>query len=128
MEVELETLILLVEKRGRADDGLEEMGVGGAWAMCAMPFVPRSIEINVVGLVLAVTLLKVRGSDKYEDEDLDGAGEGGEVGGKGRMDASSSAASGCEGDQVDERDERGYVDRPKCETSSSISTTGPLSE
>jgi hypothetical protein len=78
------------------------------------------MDISVVGFVLAVTLLKVRGSDKNDEEDRDGAGEGGDVGGKGRMEASSSA-SGLEGDQVEDRDERGGVDRPICETSSSLS-------
>ena len=85
-----------------------------------MPFVPRSIDIRVVGLVLAVTLLKVRGSDKYDEEEREGAGEGGDVGGKGRIEASSSA-SGFDGDHVEERDERGGVDRPRCDTSSSLS-------
>jgi len=66
IEVEFETLLLLVvEKRGSAPCGVRGViGVGGACAMCAMPLVPRSIDIRVVGFVLAVTLLKVRGSDK----------------------------------------------------------------
>lgn len=52
----------------------------------------RSMLSKVVGLVLAVILLNVRGSDMYEEEERDGEGEGGELGGKGRTDASSSAS------------------------------------
>jgi hypothetical protein len=77
--------------------------------------VPKSTDINVVGFVLAATLLNVRGSDRYDDDDRDGAGDGGDVGGRGRIDASSSAVSGCDGDHVDDRDERGYVDLPMCD-------------
>lgn len=66
IEVEFETPLLpVVENLGSAACGIGEViGVGGACAMCAMPLVPRSIDIRVVGFVLAVTLLKVRGSDK----------------------------------------------------------------
>jgi hypothetical protein len=47
----------------------------------------------VVGLVLAAPERNVRGSESCDEEDLDGVGEGGEVGGKGRMEASSSASN-----------------------------------
>lgn len=47
---------------------------------------------NVVGLVLAARLLNVRGSDMYEDDEREGDGEGGELGGNGRIEASSSAS------------------------------------
>jgi len=64
IDVEFETLPLLVEKRGKAEGELVLKGVAGAWAIWAMPFVPRSMDIKVVGFVLAATLLNVRGSDK----------------------------------------------------------------
>ena len=115
-------LLLVVDSRGSATCEFgDKIGVGGACAMCAMPLVPRSMDIRVVGFVLAVTLLKVRGSDKKDEDEREGAGEGGDVGGRGRIEASSSA-SGFEGDQVEECDERGGVDRPICEVSSSLST------
>jgi len=75
-----------------------EVGVGGACAMWAMPFVVRSIETTVVGFVLIDMLLNVFGSDKYDDDEREGDGDGGEVGGSGRMDASSSASSWLDGD------------------------------
>lgn len=65
--------------------------------MWAMPFVVRSMERTVVGFVLIDKLLNVFGSDRYDDDEREGDGEGGEVGGSGRMDASSSA-SWLEGD------------------------------
>ena len=76
------------------------VGVGGAWAICAMPPV-RSTLSNVVGFVLTAILAKVRGSDKYEDEDLDGEGEGGALGGIGRTEASSSASYTLLGDHTE---------------------------
>lgn len=59
-----------------------------------MPFVPvpRSIESKVVGRVLAVFDLKVCGSETKEEEDRDGTGDEGEVGGIGLIEASSSAS------------------------------------
>lgn len=66
--------------------------------MWAMPFVVRSIETTVVGFVLIDMLLNVFGSDKYDDDEREGDGDGGEVGGSGRMDASSSASSWLDGD------------------------------
>lgn len=79
------------------------VGVGGACAMCAImvPAGPTSIDSTVVGFVLAATLRKVRGSDRYEDEDREGAGDGGDVGGSGRVEASSSASTGLVGDHID---------------------------
>lgn len=59
--------------------------------MWAMPPPCMSILSNVVGFVLAAMLLNVRGSDMYEEEDVEGEGEGGALGGIGRTDASSSA-------------------------------------
>lgn len=38
--------------------------LGGTWAICAIPFPPRSMLRIVVGFVLAVMLLNVRGSDR----------------------------------------------------------------
>jgi len=64
IDVEFETLALLVEKRGKGEGAFVLKGVGGACAIWAIPPVPKSMEINVVGFVLAVTLLNVRGSDK----------------------------------------------------------------
>lgn len=56
---------------------------------------------RVVGLVLAAMLLNVRGSDRYDEEDRDGEGEGGALGGMGRTDASSSASNALVGDQME---------------------------
>ena len=67
------------------------VGVGGACAMWAIPPV-RSTLSSVVGLVLAVMLRNVRECDRYDDESREGTGEGGELGGNGRTDASSSAS------------------------------------
>lgn len=83
---------------------------GGDWAMWATPAVcgATSIDNKVVGLVLAAPERAVFGSDKYPPDvydemvwwvDLEGAGDGGEVGGRGRMEASSSASGGF--DQFD---------------------------
>lgn len=47
---------------------------------------------TVVGFVLAAMLANVRGSERYEAEECEGDGEGGELGGNGRTDASSSAS------------------------------------
>lgn len=76
-------------------------GVVGAWAICAIPFPFISMLSSVVCLVLAAMLLKVRGSDRYDEEDREGDGEGGALGGIGRTDASSSASRTLPGDQVD---------------------------
>jgi len=56
---------------------------------------------NVVGLVLAAMLLKVLGSDKYDDAESEGEGEGGPLGGRGLTEASSSASILLVGDHVD---------------------------
>ena len=65
--------------------------------MWAMPLGAISIERRVVALVLvAPVLMKVRGSETNDDEDLEGMGDGGEVGGMGRIDASSSASTVAE--------------------------------
>jgi hypothetical protein len=58
--------------------------------------------MSVVGLVLAAKLLNVRGSDIYEDDEREGDGEGGELGGSGRIDASSSASSPLREDALSE--------------------------
>jgi len=71
----------------------------GTWAMCAMPFPGKSTLKTVVGFVLAAILLNVLGSDRYEEEERDGAGEGGALGGSGRTEASSSASSILAGDK-----------------------------
>ena len=76
-------------------------GVVGTCAICAMPFPYISRLSTVVGFVLAAMLLKVRGSERYDDEESDGEGEGGELGGIGRRDASSSASSTLPGGQLD---------------------------
>ena len=59
--------------------------------MWAIPPV-RSTLSKVVGLVLAVILLNVLECERYDEDDRDGDGEGGELGGRGRTDASSSAS------------------------------------
>jgi len=46
-------------------------------------------------------LLNVRGLDMYEEEDREGDGDGGELGGNGLIDASSSASAATDGDQRD---------------------------
>jgi hypothetical protein len=56
---------------------------------------------NVVGFVLAVMLRKVRGSDKYDEESREGDGDGGELGGRGRTEASSSASNALVGDHIE---------------------------
>lgn len=68
-----------------------------------MPFPFMSILSKVVGFVLAAMLLKVRGSERYDEEDREGEGDGGTLGGIGRSDASSSASCTLAGDQVDSR-------------------------
>jgi len=65
-----------------------------------MPFPGKSTLNTVVGFVLAAILLNVLGSERYEEE-RDGAGEGGALGGSGRTEASSSASSTLAGDQVE---------------------------
>ena len=89
----------------------------GAWAICATPLGVRSILSNVVGLVLAAILLKVFGSDKYDDAESEGEGEGGPLGGKGLTEASSSASILLVGDHVDSRarDDRGVDRSPSSE-------------
>lgn len=54
---------------------------------------PESIDMRVVGFVLAATDLNVRRSEIWDEEERDGVGDGGDVGGSGRIDASSSASS-----------------------------------
>ena len=75
--------------------------------MCAIP-PDKSTLSSVVGLVLMAMLAKVRGSERYDDEECDGEGEGGELGGNGRTEASSSASRTLVGDHIDSRakDER----------------------
>lgn len=103
-------------------------GVSGACAMWAMPPL-RSTLSRVVGFVLAAMLLNVCGSERYEDDDLDGEGEGGELGGRGRIDASSSASSARMAEYVEsraredgsddrssDREERGEISSPFSDT------------
>jgi hypothetical protein len=71
--------------------------------MCAMPFPGKSMLNTVVGFVLAAILLNVRGSERYEDEEREGTGEGGALGGSGRNEASSSASTILAGDQRESR-------------------------
>lgn len=52
----------------------------------------ESIDMSVVGFVLAAPERNVRGSENCDEDERDGVGEGGEVGGKGLIDASSSAS------------------------------------
>lgn len=91
-------------KRGLAWD----TGVMGTCAMCPTPAGPRSTLSTVVGFVLAAILLKVRGLERYDEEEWDSEGEGGELGGRGRREASSSASRALAGDQKESRasDER----------------------
>jgi hypothetical protein len=83
-------------------------GVPGACAMWPTPAGPRSMLSTVVGLVLAAMLLKVRELDRYEEEEWEREGEGGELGGSGRREASSSASRALAGDHKESRasDER----------------------
>ena len=97
-----------------------DVGVGGACAICAMPFGVRSIERSVVGFVLADMLLNVLGSLKYDDDERDGLGEGGDVGGSGRMDASSSASTGF--DREPQSETAAPLDRLVLSTSRSSSS------
>ena len=60
--------------------------------MCAIPPPARSTLRRVVGFVLAAMLANVRGSERYEDDECDGEGDGGVLGGNGRTEASSSAS------------------------------------
>jgi hypothetical protein len=61
--------------------------------MCAMPLAPMSMDSRVVGRVLvAAALLNVLGSETNDEDEREGTGEEGEVGGMGRIDASSSAS------------------------------------
>jgi hypothetical protein len=71
--------------------------------MCAIPLPLRSMLSKVVGFVLAAILLNVRGSERYDDDEREGEGEGGALGGMGRTDASSSASKALAGDQIDSR-------------------------
>jgi len=69
---------------------------------------------RVVGFVLAAMLLNVRGSERYEEDDREGDGEGGALGGIGRTEASSSASNAVVGDHTDS-------DRSEAPSSSSVS-------
>lgn len=71
--------------------------------MWAMPLPCRSMLSSVVGFVLAAMLRNVRGLERYEDEERDGDGDGGELGGMGRIDASSSASRPLVGDHMESR-------------------------
>jgi hypothetical protein len=93
-------------------------GVGGACAICAIPPV-RSTLNSVVGLVLAAILWKVRGFERYDEDEREGEGEGGELGGRGRREASSSASRLLAGDHI-EPEER-YVETSPCPSASSVS-------
>lgn len=78
-----------------------------------MPFVPvpRSIESRVVGRVLAPVFdLNVCGSETKEEEERDGTGDEGEVGGIGLIDASSSASPEFESFQEEIVDLRNETD------------------
>lgn len=63
-----------------------------------MPFGVKSILRTVVGFVLAAMLLNVLGSERYDEDEREGDGEGGVLGGKGRTEASSSASRWLAGD------------------------------
>lgn len=58
---------------------------------------------SVVGFVLAAMLRNVWGLERYEEDERDGAGDGGELGGIGRIEASSSASSALAGDHIESR-------------------------
>jgi len=88
----------------------------GAWAIWAMPLPFKSMLSKVVGLVLAAMLLNVRGSDRYEEEEREGEGEGGPLGGMGRRDASSSASKALAGDQIESL----FIEERSNEISSSV--------
>lgn len=94
--------------------------------MCATPFGVRSTLSKVVGFVLAAMLLKVRGSERYEEEDLEGDGDGGVLGGIGRNEASSSASNALVGDQVESRATEETID-PSSSSLSSLPSSSPPS-
>lgn len=72
--------------------------------MCAIPPAKSTLSI-VVGFVLAAMLANVRGSERYDEDECDGEGDGGALGGSGRTDASSSASRTLKlvGDHKDSR-------------------------
>lgn len=80
-----------------------DTGVTGTCAMCPMPAGARSMLRTVVGLVLAAMLRNVRDCDRYEEEECEREGDGGELGGSGRNDASSSASRALAGDHIESR-------------------------
>jgi len=94
-------------------------GVGGASAIWAIPPV-RSTLNRVVGLVLAAILWKVRGFERYEEDEREGEGEGGELGGSGRREASSSASRLLVGDHIESlaKEERYVETSPRPSASS----------
>jgi len=83
----------------------------GACAIWAMPPPFKSILRRVVGFVLAAMLRNVRGSDRYDDEEREGDGEGGALGGSGRSEASSSASKALAGDQMESRFREDWSER-----------------
>lgn len=85
---------------------------------------------KVVGLVLAAMLLKVFGSDKYDDAESEGEGEGGPLGGKGLTEASSSASKLLVGDHVDSRasEDRGVERSSSSECIEQFCPSPPLKE
>jgi hypothetical protein len=86
--------------------------------MCAIAVGARSTERRVVAFVLAgPVLLNVRGLDVNDEDDFDGTGDGGQVGGIGRVEASSSASTVFEFRQVEPMD--GTERCSDCATSSS---------
>lgn len=79
-----------------------------------------STESSVVGFVEAVCEATVRGSEPYPEcvvcvrcVVFEGEGEGGDVGGNGRIDASSSASGCIEGDHIDPGANEGDKDRER---------------
>jgi hypothetical protein len=103
-------------------------GVGGACAIWAIPPV-RSTLSKVVGLVLAAILWKVRGFERYEEDEREGEGEGGELGGSGRREASSSASRLLVGDHIESwaQEERYVETSPSPSASSSSFVTSLVS-
>ena len=93
-----------------------------------MPPPFRSTLSRVVGFVLAAMLLKVWGSERYDEEDLEGEGDGGALGGMGRMEASSSASNARIGEYVESRAKDDGSDDLSSESDDRGEKSSPLSD
>ena len=115
------------ENRTGLGGAILAVGVGGACAICGIPLVDRSIERSVVGFVLADMLLNVLGLERYDDDERDGEGDGGDVGGNGLIEASSSASASIRFERERDHVETPAPDERLSKSSSSSSTSSSLS-